>query len=252
MRGRGGLSPQPVGGGVTAPPPLPMLLLRLAITPYTLVNAPKALYNWDMKKVVGCALLALLFLCVIAPVARADTSAPSQQPGNYIQIGVFESAFADRPGLTPQDIDESPYITEQVMLSEIKNKKKSITLTIISISILIFIFISMRYFYIIRKRKSFKLLVNFLLIVISIFFIDIIFIRYSHKEIEASITTEYRPYIQELREKQNQKIKFPVMEEIFSTQPTKSSPPNNKNNDEPRNLEDRIKDFKRTIDSLLN
>ena len=107
-----------------------------------------------MKRLVGCALLALLLLCVIAPVARADTSAPSQQPGNYIQIGVFESAFADRPGLTPQDIDESPYITEQVMLSEIKNKKKSITLTIISISILIFIFISMRYFYIIKKRKK--------------------------------------------------------------------------------------------------
>lgn len=205
-----------------------------------------------MKRLVGCALLALLLLCVIAPVARADTSAPSQQPGNYIQIGVFESAFADRPGLTPQDIDESPYITEQVMLSEIKNKKKSITLTIISISILIFIFISMRYFYIIRERKSFKILINFLLIVISIFFIDIILIDHSHKEIEASITTEYSPYIQELREKQNQKIKFPVMEEIFSTQSTKPSPKKNQNNDELRNLEDRIKDFKRTIDSLLN
>ncbi|EGW50315.1 hypothetical protein HMPREF1022_02688 [Desulfovibrio sp. 6_1_46AFAA] len=27
------------------PPPLLMLLLRLAITPYTIVKAPKALYN---------------------------------------------------------------------------------------------------------------------------------------------------------------------------------------------------------------
>lgn len=211
-----------------------------------------------MKKVVGYALLALLFLCVIAPVARAGASAPSQQPGNYIQIGVFESAFADRPSLTPQDIDESPYITEQVMLSEIKNKKKSITLTIISISILIFIFISMRYFYIIRKRKSFKLIINFLLIAISIFFIDIIFINYSHKEIEASITTEYRPYIQELREKQIKKLK--VAQEAreregkdLLTQPTeKPTPQYKQDNDELQKIEDRIKDFKRTIDSLLN
>lgn len=110
----------------------------------------------------------------------------------------------------------------------------------------------MRYFYIIRERKSFKILINFLFIVISIFFIDIILIDHSYKEIEASITTEYSPYIQELREKQNQKIKFPVMEEIFSTQSTKPSPKKNQNNDELRNLEDRIKDFKRTIDSLLN
>lgn len=42
------------------------------------------------------------------------------------------------------------------------------------------------------------------------------------------------------------------MEEIFSTQSTKPSPKKNQNNDELRNLEDRIKDFKRTIDSLLN
>lgn len=42
------------------------------------------------------------------------------------------------------------------------------------------------------------------------------------------------------------------MEEFFSTQSTKPSPKKNQNNDELRNLEDRIKDFKRTIDSLLN
>ena len=208
-----------------------------------------------MKRLVGCALLALLFLCGIAPVARADTSAPSQQPGNYIQVAMFGSAFDKVPPITPQDMAEDLGSAERFMFEKIEKAKKEYTLTTISISILIVIFLLVCYFYIFNKTKRIKkseFILKFTLILLCIFFVDTILIKDSHKEIEASITTEYRPYIQELREKQNQKIKFPVMEEIFSTQSTKPSPKKNQNNDELRNLEDRIKDFKRTIDSLLN
>lgn len=208
-----------------------------------------------MKRLVGCALLALLFLCGIAPVARADTSAPSQQPGNYIQMAMFGSAFNKVPPLTPQDMAEDPIYAERFMFEEIEKAKKSYPPYVMAISFLIFLILLIYFFMTfekIKKEKRFEFIVKITLIIIPLIIVDTIVIGDSRKKLVKDIIAEHTPYIQELREKQNQKTKFPVLEEIFSTQPTKSSPPNNKNNDEPRNLEDRIKDFKRTIDSLLN
>ncbi|EGW50314.1 hypothetical protein HMPREF1022_02687 [Desulfovibrio sp. 6_1_46AFAA] len=214
-----------------------------------------------MKKVVGCALLALLFLCVIAPVARADASAPSQQPGNYIQMAMFGSAFNKVPPLTPQDMAEDPIYAERFMFEEIeKDKKKLSSIRHGDFFSNIFDFINI-FLHDIRenkKEKRFEFIVKITLIIIPLIIVDTIVIGDSRKKLVKDIIAEHRPYIQELREKQIKKLK--VAQEAreregkyLLTQPTeKPTPQYKQDNDELQKIEDRIKDFKRTIDSLLN
>ena len=214
-----------------------------------------------MKKVVVCALLALLFLCVIAPVARADASAPSQQPGNYIQIAMFGDIFEKRPPVTPQDMAEDPIYAEHFMFEEIEKAKKSYPPYVMAISFLIFLILLIYFFMTfekIKKEKRFEFIVKITLIIIPLIIVDTIVIGDSRKKLVKDIIAEHTPYIQELREKQIKKLK--VAQEAreregkdLLTQPTeKPTPQYKQDNDELQKIEDRIKDFKRTIDSLLN